>query len=250
MKKKLLLLILTMLPLVASADAVEIDGIYYNLISENNTAEVTSNPNQYTGSIVIPETVSYDNVTYSVTSIGRNAFYWCYGLPSVTIPNSVTSLGNSAFQRCSGLTSVTIPNSVTSIGESAFYGCSGLTSITIPNSVTSIGSYAFGGADILTIISLIENPFEIVGKTSWYSTFSLNTFDNAKLYVPIGTIDKYKATEGWKDFAFIEEGYPSGINVVENTKSSNTTIYNLNGVRQSELKKGVNILNGKKVIVK
>ena len=146
----------------------------------------------------------------SVTSIGAEAFYGCSGLTSVTIPNSVTSIGNSAFLGCSGLTSVTIPNSVTSIGYAAFYGCSGLTSVTIGSGVTSIGSQAFDGVDIPTVISLIENPFKITGKTSDSRTFSKNTFLNATLYVPKGTIDKYKATDGWKDFLFIEEGTGGG----------------------------------------
>ena len=56
------------------------------------------------------------------------------------------------------------------------------------------------------MVSLIENPRVITGKNSYFRTFSLNTFNNATLYVPVGTIDKYKATEGWKDFLFIEEG--------------------------------------------
>ena len=146
----------------------------------------------------------------SVTSIGNGAFQYCSGLTSVTIPNSVTSIGNGAFYDCSGLTSVTIPNSVTSIGNYAFYGCSGLTSVTIGSGVTSIGDYAFDGVDIPTVISLIENPFKITGKTSDYRTFSQNTFNNATLYVPKGTIDKYKATDGWKDFLFIEEGTGGG----------------------------------------
>ena len=143
MKKQLLLLAMILLPLVASADAVEIDGIYYNLVSKIQEAEVTKNPNKYTGSVVIPEKVTYESVEYSVTSIGYIAFCYCDGLTSVTIPNSVTSIAGSAFRLCSGLTSVTIPNSVTSIGGSAFDGCSGLTSVTIPNSVTSIGGSAF-----------------------------------------------------------------------------------------------------------
>ena len=140
----MLLLIATWLFSVnAFAEAVEIDGIYYNLVTKIKQAEVTKNPNKYTGTVNIPETVSYNDVTYSVTSIGNTAFYSCFGLTSVTIPNSVTSIGGGAFSSCSGLTSVTIPNSVTSIGGSAFYGCSGLTSVTIPNSVTSIVDYAF-----------------------------------------------------------------------------------------------------------
>ena len=116
--------------------------------------------------------------------------------------------------------------------------------------MTSIGDYAFNGADISTVISLIEKPFTINGKTSSGRTFTLNTFNNATLYVPIGTINKYKALEGWRDFVFIEEGNPTGINAVENPQNNNTTIYNLNGVRLPEPKKGINIVNSKKVLMK
>ena len=145
-----------------------------------------------------------------MTSIGGSAFEGCSGLTSITIGNSVTSIGADAFNGCKGLTSITIPNSVTSIGAEAFYECSGLTSVTIGNSVTSIGGSAFDGVDIPTVISLIENPSTITGKTSSTRTFTQNTFNNATLYVPKGTIDKYKSTEGWKDFLFIEEGTGGG----------------------------------------
>ena len=101
-----------------------------------------------------------------------------------------------------------------------------------------------------TVVSLIENPFVIVGKSSSYRAFSENTFDNATLYVPVGTIDKYKATNGWKDFAYIVEGTPTGIKVIENTQKKNATVYDLNGVRLSEPKKGINIINGQKVVIK
>ena len=147
MRKLYFLFFLAFLPLVASAQAVEIDGIFYNLNSsgDTKTAEVTQNPNKYSGDIVIPETITHNDVTYSVTSIGTRAFDSCNDLTSVTIPNSVTSIGDYAFMACSGLTSVIIPNSVTSIGFYAFFYCSSLLSITIPNSVNFIGASAFQG---------------------------------------------------------------------------------------------------------
>ncbi len=140
----------------------------------------------------------------SVTDIGVLAFERCRGLTSVTIPNSVTSIGNKAFLECSGLTSVTIPNSVTSIGERAFQYCSGLTSVTIPNSVTSIGDYTFYDCSGLTsVVSKMENPCSING---W--CFSDDVFNNTPLYVPKGTIDKYKSTDYWNRFLHIIEGNP------------------------------------------
>ena len=146
----------------ASAYDVKVDGIYYNLISEDKTAEVTSGEDKYSGEVVIPSSIISEGQEYMVTSIGFFAFESCSGLTSITIPNSVTSIGRQAFYACSGLTSITIPNSVTSIGAYAFYGCSGLTSITIPNSVTSIASDAFSNCTGLTSIT-IPNSVTTIG---------------------------------------------------------------------------------------
>ena len=90
----------------AFAEAVEIDGIYYNLVTKIKQAEVTNNPNKYKGAIKIPGTVSYNGVTYSVTSIGRSAFDGCKGLTSINIPDSVTSIGDHAFADCKRLADV------------------------------------------------------------------------------------------------------------------------------------------------
>ena len=124
--KHILLCLLSLTGISAFAFNACIDGIYYNF--SNGEATVTYQydypyVSDYSGNVVIPESVTYNGTTYSVTSIGGNAFNGCSGLTSVTIPNSVSSIGNNAFFNCSGLTSVTIPNSVTSIGESAFSGC-------------------------------------------------------------------------------------------------------------------------------
>ena len=94
------IIILILMPLAAVADAVEIDGIYYNLIPKAKVAEVTSNPNGYKGVVVIPDTVIYDGVTCNVTSIGNSAFFSCTGLTNVTIPNSVTRIGYGSFHGC------------------------------------------------------------------------------------------------------------------------------------------------------
>ena len=81
--------------------------LYYTITS-SNTVEVAyhENINYVSGDVVIPSSVTNNGTTYSVTSIGDRAFYYCSGLTSVTIPNGVTSIGGSAFYGCNGLTSV------------------------------------------------------------------------------------------------------------------------------------------------
>ena len=195
MKKQLLLLMAMFLSLVASAYDIAVkndDGItiYYNYINNGTELAVTYN-SRYSGSIVIPEEVTYMNRTRKVTCIGDRAFYDCRDLTFVTIPNSVTNIGDHAFDSCTGLTSVTIPNSVTSIGEQAFYYI-----------------------DLPEVISRIENPFTINK-----NTFTNNTLYNATLYVPAGTVEKYKTTKGWSEFANITDGnlnYQITVNVGNN----------------------------------
>ena len=160
------------------------------------------------------------SIPNSVTSIGGYAFLGCIGLTSVTIPNSVTNIEAGAFGGCSSLTSVTISNSVANIGYDAFGGCSNLTSVTIPNSVTSIGSGAFRDCSSLTsVISKMENPCIIEN-----NCFPQDVFYNVTLYVPNGTIEKYKSTYGWSRFVYIEEGEPGSSTQPEEKKCATPSI--------------------------
>ena len=163
--------------------------LYYNITnsSEPYTVEVTYGSSNCSGSVTIPEIVTYNDTTYNVTSIGDRAFADCSTLTSITIPNSITSIGSDAFWGCEALKKtnytgdvagwcdlefenicsnpicyshnlyindqeikdLVIPNTVDSIHYYAFYNCSALTSVTIPNSVTSIASNAFLGCEAL-----------------------------------------------------------------------------------------------------
>lgn len=170
MKTYLFSFILMLLPIAANADAVIINGFYYNLDTSSKTAEVTSNPNKYSGAISIPETVTYGGVEYSVTAIGKSAFRENSGLTSVIIPNSMLTIGEGAFQFCWSLASVTLGNKVKEIGQGAFRE-TGLTSITIPASVTTIGWGAFAKCSLAGInITDLEAWCKIDFKPSLYNT--------------------------------------------------------------------------------
>ena len=164
----------------ASAHDFYVDGIRYYITSTTaKTVEVTyigssyfEYDNEYTGSVVIPSVVTYNNAAYCVTSIGNHAFRGCSGLTGVTIPYGVTSIEGYAFYDCSGLTSVTIPNSVTSIENYAFAGCYALTSVTIPNRVTSIESGTFKGCYALTSVT-IPNRVTSIGNYAFYDCSGL-----------------------------------------------------------------------------
>ncbi len=102
------------------------------------------------------------------------AFYCCFNLTSITIPNSVTSIGDQAFKSCTGLKSITIPDSVTEIGDSAFEGCSSLTSVTIPNSVKKINGWVFSDCINLTSVT-IPNSVTSIGAGAFYGCTGLTS---------------------------------------------------------------------------
>ena len=190
----------------------------------------------------------------SVTSIGRAAFMGCKNLISVVIPNSVTSIGASAFSDCKSLKSFTIPNSVTKIEKETFYQCESLTSVTIPSSVKDIGSWAFYACEKLTSITdLAEKP-----QTLYIDNMpSFEYVYNASLHVLPGCKEKYERwnelpLEWWgkRQFKIVEDA-TTGIDVVKDTPTiSSDKIFSISGQQLYKTKKGVNIINGKKILVK
>ena len=143
----------------ALAYDVKIDGVYYDLNANDKTASVTyysynNNSNAYTGSVVIPERVTDDGVTYDVTSIQARAFDECARMTDIAIPSSIVSIGDFAFNGCTALTSVSLPNSVIEIGPYAFCGCTGLTTFRIPTKVVELRSNIFDGCANLVSVDL------------------------------------------------------------------------------------------------
>ena len=302
MKKILSLILLALLPLVSNAYDAEINGIYYNF--NGDEAEVTCGSLDYSGSVVIPSSVTYNGKTYRVTAIGGSAFSGCSNLTSVTLPKSLTlylgehsfdgctslkhidltsslaAIYYCSFRGCTALETVVLPPTVGYLGGYVFSGCTSLKSITIPGGVAEIGYYAFSGCTSLKDVvfeagegkialespqsylfdrcpldsvylgrsllykgnhggSIDENyvikPFPsclkklclganaLLDKTSFIDVtslahiypmwedpttfsrdrFSNSTYSNAILHVPGGTIEKYQATEAWKEFTNI-----------------------------------------------
>ncbi len=137
--------------------------LYYSIVSDSTVAVVYPNhvgSSYYSGystpsgSLSVPAMVTHGGNTYTVVSIGNNAFSGCTALTGLTLPTSVTSIGSSACSQCTGLLSVSIPTTVTAIGDNAFMGCNHLASIVLPDAVTMIGVGTFQGCSSLTSVTL------------------------------------------------------------------------------------------------
>ena len=179
---------------VSVGDPITVDEINYTVLTvpsggENGTVEVDLNLHAR-DNITIPATITVGENTYTVTSIGDNAFSMCFGLTSVDIPDSVTSIGGYAFGGCSSLTEVTIPDSVTVIDSGTFIDCTDLTSVDIPDGVTTIGEYAFSYCTGLTSVTIPGSVTSIGGD-------AFRNCDSLKSITFEGTVP-----ENWGDSPF------------------------------------------------
>ena len=143
MKRFYLFAIALLWSLMIHAVSVEIDGITYNINLKTGLTEVTTNPvHPYSGNIVIPETIVYENTEYTVTGIGAQAFFQ-KNITSISFPNSINSIGRAAFAYCNLLDSVEIPEQVTIIPDMAFASSENLRHVSFPEGLTLIDNSAF-----------------------------------------------------------------------------------------------------------
>ena len=214
----------------------------YNLFSnfsERKWGDVYIN-NASVTELVIPE---------GVEKIGR-AFYGFKKLTKVTLPSSLVNIGDQAFANCTKLTEIALPSSVKTIGSAFFgceglssvtlnegletingtvYGCKALTSLTIPSTVTTIsGGLAFMGCNAITEIKSLNTIPPTCSSAMMFDDFATT----AKLSVPMGSVDAYKAATGWSAFTTVEGIDTSAIDdVISDNDNAPVEYYNLQGVK-------------------
>jgi hypothetical protein len=162
MKKLFTLLVAALCTMITWAYDFEVDGIYYNILDENNVEVTFQGENffrseKYTDSLKIPESVTHDTTIYRVSQIDDFAFFECDSLYKIELPNSIQYIGPGAFSYCFDLTFIKLPEGITTIKWGTFQGCFSLRSIYLPESVTSIEEGAFFNCYALEEINFPKN---------------------------------------------------------------------------------------------
>ena len=158
------------------------NGIAYNFLDENSVAIAPFS--DYSGDIVIPDTVRFGGHTFRVTEIAANAFYGS-SIKSIVLPQSIATIGTSAFSN-SGIKQIIIPKSVTSIGSGAFQNCMSLSSVDIPESVTTIGNKLFLNCISLESVT-INARITSISESMFENCIALNHVDIPETVVTIST---------------------------------------------------------------
>ena len=157
---------------------VEEDGFLYTVYEDH--VEITG----YTGTPEVLE-IPAEIDGLPVTVIGVDAFWACYSLTEITLPDTVTRIDEFAFCSCSNLTSIRLPDALTYIGEYAFSSCIGLTSISLPDELTYIGSSAFDCCTGLTSITIPNKVTDICA----YAFFDCDSLTSVKIPASVTNIE-------------------------------------------------------------
>lgn len=141
---------------------------------EKGTVTYVGPTNKKAPTVIIPDTVAIDGVTYKVTAIEKNAFKNNKYIKSITIGKNVKTIGANAFYKCTKLKTVKFGKNVTTIGDKAFYKCTALTKISLPSKVKTIGKSAFYGCKKVKTITLGKSVAKI-GSKAFYGCSKVKT---------------------------------------------------------------------------
>lgn len=167
-----------------------------NIIIPNNVKTIGE------GAFLDCTSLTQIHIPNSVTTIKYDAFNGCANLQSIQFPNSVTTMGAGILWDCENLKSVSLPENITSIGNTFFQNCKSLSEITIPSKVSSIAYYAFKDCRSLSTIYCKNSTPPSLGNDVFLYCNAIS-----KIYVPTASVDSYKSSDGWKNYADKIEGY-------------------------------------------
>lgn len=192
-------------------------------------------------SVYIDRNIKYN----SDKKYGYSPFYNNSTLRSVTITDKGKEISPYEFYGCTNLKNVSIGDSVEIIGDCAFSGCKSLEYFAFGRSVKTIGKEAFSDCTALT---------KLISRASTPPTCGTQALDdinkwNCTLSVPIGATTAYQQAPQWKDFFFIDNNV-TGISKLTNSIAAPNHVYDLNGRKLKKPSKGINIIGGKKIMMK
>ena len=200
-----------------------------------------------------------------VSELGEMAFYRCEGLRRVVLPDGLTAIGKQAFWACNVLTEVVWPHRLEAIGEGAFAVCN-LQETVLPEELQMIGAYAFSSNRQLRRVVLPEGLRQMAASSfakceSLTSVTSLSTEPpmveadadflppaGATLYVPVGSVDAYRAAAYWGAFSDIKSIDVASLPGVLSGSAASHRPYQLNGLSVTGSPRGVYIRGGRKFI--
>lgn len=198
------------------------DGIEYRAIyqGDGNFAEVTiPSGEMYSGAIVIPATVTYQDVEYVVSGFdqtdGLSPFVGNPFITSLDLQLHVDTLRRMQFMGCTQLASLSLPSTLRYIEDECFRNCPMLTQISLPASLEALGDNAFCGCQFLTDIYCYAMVPPAGNEADNYP-FAQCRPQNVMLHVPSGTENLYRTTGFWTRFSNVTEDLPADVTAIGN----------------------------------
>ncbi|MCR5850654.1 MAG: leucine-rich repeat domain-containing protein [Bacteroidaceae bacterium] len=164
------------------------------------------------------------------------------------LPAQVNSLPREAFAGTSGLKKLEMPSrsNLTTIGIRAFENSRDLMSVVFPSKLKTISNAAFSGDDSILDVYTLATSVPSLSETA----FSQTVFENAVLHTPEDKSEVYSAAPGWCLFRQIEDGNATGIESFNAKESEESVFYNMQGIRVANPRKGIYLINHRKVMIR